>query len=339
MEKTLTNLLDSKQKTGTVTVKIMQKADNDLYIVADHSSYAILDLTKNPSYNNSIDLHKTYKFMKCTIEHDRIIPSSFKPIKCKTEIIIQVDNNKILEITQKLEKQSPRKAAPKVNLDHIKENTKNNTYISNLTVMVATVSRPIETQRGIYKIATVIDSSNNRADLNLYDKHIDQVDAGKIYTINKIKKITLQNGGESKMRLCANKFSIMIEVTDQKEIDAFDDVIIGDEKVNGKIEAIVDLSFYESCKIHLYKIDSDGNCPACTEKTVQIRNDFTGKMYITTGNDELEIQFFKRQMVQIIGETDDIEKISDALNDMVDKEFTLEYKKNNEEQNILIKIK
>ena len=44
-------------------------------------------------------------------------------------------------------------------------------------------------------------------------------------------------------------------------------------------------------------------------------------------------------MGSIVGETDDQEKIGDKLNDLVDKMVSIEYKKNNEEQNILVKIK
>ena len=340
MENSLTKLLESEQKTGTVIIKILKKGNtNDCYIVADQSSYAILDLTSKPYYSNYIELEKTYKIIKCIVEHDKLIPSNFKPIICKSQITVQANKKKLHEIAKKLEGPSTSKLIQKVNLQHLEENAKDNTYISNLSVIIATVSRPIETQRGTYKIATIIDENSNKANLNLYDKHADQVESGIVYSMHKIKKITIQTNGEGKMRLCANKFSVITQITDQNQIDSFENIMIGDAKVNGTLEAIIDLSFYESCKKHFFKVDEDGNCRACTGIAVQTKPDFTGKIYITSDTDDLEVQFFKRQMGSIVGETDDQEKIGDKLNDLVDKMVSIEYKKNNEEQNILVKIK
>ena len=339
MENSLTNLLDSKLNTGTITVKIAKKLDNEHYIIADQSSYALLDLTANPAYSSLIDLDKTYKLMKCNKNQDTIIPSSFKPIKSKKEITTNENTEKILQIEQKLKKTSGNKSMDKTDLKHIEENTKNNTYISNLKVIIASVSRPIDTNRGTYKIATIVDANNNKANLNLYDQHIHDIEVGQIYNMNKIKKISIETEGEQKMRLCANKFSILIEITEPAETDLFEEVILGDNKVNGTIEAIIDLKFYESCTKHLFKLDTEGNCPACADQVINTKQDFTGKLYITTDNDELEIQFFKRQMGHIIKETDDEEETTAKLDSMIDKTFSIQYKKTNEEQNILVKIK
>ena len=139
------------------------------------------------------------------------------------------------------------------------------------------------------------------------------------------------------MRLCANKFSVITQHTDQN--DVFENIMIGDAKITGTLEAVIDLSFYESCKKHLFKVDEDGNCRACTGIAAQTKADFTGKIYVTSETDEMEVQFFKRQMSSIIGETDDQDQIGDKLNDLVDKKVSIEFKKTDEEQNILVKIK
>ena len=320
-------------------MKIVKKIDNQHCIIADQSSFALLDLTAHPGHSNLIDAKSTYKFMKCTIDKDTVIPSSFKPIKCKLEIPAPENQAMIKQIEQKLSKASGIKPLDKTNLKDIEDNTKNNTYISNLKVIIASVSRPIETQRGTYKIATIADENNNKANLNLYDKHIDQIKVGQIYNMNKVKKITIETNGEKKMRLCANRFSLFMEVTDPKETDAFENIILGDKRVNGKIEAIMDLSFYESCAKHLFKLDTEGNCPACNEAVQNTKQDFTGKLYITADDDELEIQFFRRQMEHIIEETDGEQTTAEKLDLLIDQTYSIEYKINQEDQYLLVKIK
>ena len=80
MENSLNTLIESEQKTGTVTIKVLKKGNTDgYYIIADQSNYAILDLTTKPSYTQYIEIEKTYKLIKYRVEHDKIIPSNFKP--------------------------------------------------------------------------------------------------------------------------------------------------------------------------------------------------------------------------------------------------------------------
>ena len=187
MDNTLTVLLNSKQNSGTIIVKIIKKINNQFYIIADQTSYALLDLTAYPNYSSLLSPETSYKLIKVTKDKDTITPSNFQPIKSKQNI---KPSHKGTDKISKLEKQVPNinttKPKNKISLKDIEENTRDNTLVSNLTVMIMTVSRIIETKNGNYKIASIADEDSNKATLNLYDKHADQIELGKIYHLEKI---------------------------------------------------------------------------------------------------------------------------------------------------------
>ena len=339
MDNTLTVLLNSKQNSGTITVKIIKKINDQFYIIADKTSYALLDLTAYPSYSSLLIPEGSYKLIKVTKNKDTITPSNFQPIKSKQEIKpTQEGTDRI----SKLEKQVPNKSTKskdEVSLRDIEEKIKDNTFVANIKVMITTISRIIETKNGNYKIASIADKDGNKATLNLYDKHTDQIELGQIYHLAKVKKISITKEGQKEMRLCATKFSTMNKVEDENDTKDFEDVIIGDARIKATIDAIVDLSFYQACPKHLYKIDSEMNCPACNEQVEHPKLDFNAKFYVSTDDDNFQITFFKRQVDNIFNVNDNEDEIEKKLNLLVDQTFSIDYKENQDQQLVLMKIK
>ena len=340
MDNTLTVLLNSKQTSGTITVKIIKKINNQFYIIADKTSYALLDLTAYPNYSSLLIPEASYKLIKVTKDKETITPSNFQPIKSKQEIKpTQKGTDKISKLEKQVTNITSTKSENKISLKDIEEKTKDNTLVSNIKVMITTISRMIETKNGNYKIASIADEHSNKATLNLYDKHADQIELGKIYHLEKVKKITITKEGQKQMRLCANKFSTMQKLEDENDTKPFEDIIIGDARVKATIDAIVDLSFYQACPKHFYKIDPEKNCPACNEQVEHPKLDFNAKFYISTDDDNLQITFFKRQVNHIFDVNDTEDEIEEKLNLLVDKTFFIDYKENQDQQLILMKIK
>ena len=84
------------------------------------------------------------------------------------------------------------------------------------------MSRKIEGTNGAYKISTVTDSNNYRAELNLYEPHLDTLEVGKIVKLDKVKKIIIHE----KMRLCAVRLTMITKDEDAKTKDAFKEEFI-----------------------------------------------------------------------------------------------------------------
>ena len=135
MENSLSVLMSSDNKTGTITVKIIQNTNSEnLLIVADSSNYSLLNLESHPEYNKLLRLDKTYKLIKCTVENDQIIPSNFKPILTKKQIEASGSKKKLEKIMKMANTSHPQTKIS--HLEGIEKQATVNSYHSNLTVMV-----------------------------------------------------------------------------------------------------------------------------------------------------------------------------------------------------------
>ena len=198
--------------------------------------------------------------------------------------------------------------------------------------MAIKISRKIDGSNGPYKISTITDSDNYRAEMNLYEPHLEKLIVGKIYKLDKIKKIIIGN----KMRLCAVKFTTICEITDAKIEESFNDVKLGQHRATGTVEGIVDINFYQSCKTHLCKVDADRSCRYCEMEEIETIHNLTATMYLANDDDVLQIRFWKNQMKALSREVENT--ISEILDKMEGKKVTVEYDENSDGQNILIRI-
>ena len=332
MENSLATIMASENKTGTITVKLLQNTNSeDLFIVGDGSNYALLNLSSHPEYSKLVKVENAYKFIKCTVDNDQITPSSFKPIQSKAKIEITANKKKLEKIVKMANSLTPKTKTSQ--LEEIEKEAKVNSYHSNLTVMVTKVSRKIEGSNGAYKISTVTDSNNYRAELNLYEPHLDTLEVGKIIKMDKVKKIMINE----KMRLCAVRFTMITKDEDAKTKDAFKDVTIGQNKTLGIVEGIVDVSYYQSCKVHMCKIDMDNRCHHCNQEVQETQHNLTAIMYLTTADDTIQIRCWKSQM-KFLTDKDTEEEIAVKINQVEGTEMTVEYDENTDGQNILVRI-
>ena len=136
----------------------------------------------------------------------------------------------------------------------------NNSKINQITVKVISQSRVITTERGKYQICNLKDVNGDSTSINLYNKYINCLTPFKIYRLMNLKKGEVTKNDETKMRLHTTGFT-KIEDGNMEDSMNFQNVSNADGSITGEVIGFGEISMYESCKIHLKKIDEDKNCP------------------------------------------------------------------------------
>ena len=321
-----------------LSVTVVKKITNERYIVGDKTSLAVLELPKSGKemkIGSGIKLikpiHQNENSLKCnpnfspvkTLDYEKLTPTKaqLKEIEKKidiTEDTIKQENYITLEAIQKM---TP------------------GTVIPTVTFLVTRISRIISASSGQYQICGLKDVESQTMTINLYDKFINNLEVGKVFTATKIKKFNLKKDGEFQPRLATTKFSLLSEAL-PKKIKAFANVKFADNSLDGTIIGFSNINCYESCAKHWNKLDDDAMCPVCTSKPEDTKFDFKAELLVQIpGNDE-EIKtflIFKRAATMITNENteDDVET---KLAECSGQGCTVEYD-NSEDDDKLVIIK
>lgn len=339
-----TFLEDGKLKTSLVTVKLIKQISIDSYIIADKSMVAILDLHEAPTHAKYIQAGSWYKLIKCQKggQNSIKINKIFKPVKTQ----VKEDLGDISEEVGRVEQYIGDTASSKqyINFETIKS-LPNHTKIDKLSIKVITKSRVINTNKGNYQICNIKDAKGDTTSINLYSKHLNQLELFKIYTITNLRKGEVTKNEETNMRLHTTGFT-KIEDGNMEDSVNFQSVGNGDGSISGVVIGFGDITFYQSCKRHYSKLDDDLKCPKCNLelKSEETLEDFRSELYIEgkiedSPNDETEVKeitFFKKALDKSQDYTQD--DIENQLNGLTGKTAKIDYNTDDADRLIAVSI-
>ena len=335
----LQNFLKNKKLPGNILeLVVLKEIDKYSYVVGDSSGLTLLSVSSNPSHAKEIKIGATLKLLKPIVIDNKTLETNknFKPLKSKKDIILTPsveDLAKFETMTNDIKVDSKLKTFKSVKENHSQTN------ISSLTVMITNVSRIIETKTGSYQISGMMDVEGQKASINLYEKNIDKLEVGSIYTLTKIKKTIIRKDGKHEMRLATTKFTTISEAIEDNKLQ-FGNISLGESQMEGKILGFSEINIYNSCDKHWSKLDDEDICPKCEGPAMKIKVDFHTELYIqdSTSDEMKSFLIFKRQIIKMINETDEKDLIEKRLADLEGLDCTIEYDEpENEETSIIPK--
>ena len=156
-----------------------------------------------------IRIGATIRLLKPILLEDGRIEThkSFSPLKSQNPIEITPSSHDLANFEEMIgdSKNDDAKiddTTPK-NLTTFKtiQGLKNQANISKIPVLVASLSREIETKIGKYRIAQLVDIEGDSMDINLYDSKADKIEYGQTYHLTNLKLVMLNKDGKFEKRL------------------------------------------------------------------------------------------------------------------------------------------
>ena len=340
MSKTsLQNFLENGGKSGNIlTVTLIKKLSTERYIVGDNSSLAVLEYPKN---GKDLKIGSGIKLIKPVCIDDKTVKcnSNFSPLKT-------LEHDKVTPKQEQLQKFESK-------IENTKECTTENKYltfeeiekmttgkiIQNITFLVTRMSKIIPTTSGHYQICGLKDIEGKNMSINLYDKFMNTVEVGNVFTATKIKKFNLKKDGQFQTRLSTTKFTSISKALQRDKLE-FDNIGIADNSLDAIILGFSDINCYFSCAKHWNKIDDEGDCPVCNGKPEKIQFDFKAKLLVECNEDKEEIRpflMFKRAATMITNEETE-ELVENKLAEYCGSQCTVEYDDSDEELVILKRL-
>ena len=176
-----------------------------IYIVGDASGLAILDMTENQHHEKDLMIGSTVKLLKPETKDEQTIMTNkkFKPLQTKQTLKLKPSKEDLAKLTLIIEQKEPTEQKEQI-VEHttfasIRANT-SQSLIPQLTVMVTSVSRLIDTKMGIYQIAGIMDATGDKISMSLYDSSVGSLEFGNTYTITKVKKSVLKKESGPELR-------------------------------------------------------------------------------------------------------------------------------------------
>ena len=176
-----------------------------IYIVGDASGLAILDMTENQHHEKDLMIGSTVKLLKPETKDEQTIMTNkkFKPLQTKQTLKLKPSKEDLAKLTLIIEQKEPTEQNEQI-VEHttfasIRANT-SQSLIPQLTVMVTSVSRLIDTKMGIYQIAGIMDATGDKISMSLYDSSVGSLEFGNTYTITKVKKSVLKKESGPELR-------------------------------------------------------------------------------------------------------------------------------------------
>ena len=318
-------------------IQIIRRHETGYYIVGDSSSLALLSISESPQYEKDLAIDRTVKLIKPELIDNQTIQcnKTFKPMPSKKPLNITVSENDIskLKINTEIKAEKNEKL---LSFEAIL--TDKSQGIPSLTVLVTSISRTIETSRGNYQIAGIMDIESKKLNINLYDSNIGKIESGKIYRLTKLKKLTIKKNEETETRLSTTKFT-HISGASQKEQAQFESVKFADNQLQGTIIGHSEINSYNSCQKHWNKLDDEEICPKCERVPAKTNLDFIVDIYVQdpATEDIKSFRIFKRH-ITLISSEDGEEGITAKLDEMEGKECTIDFDDpTNEEDQIIPK--
>ena len=334
----LIDLINNGKVPGNILeIQIIKRHETGPYIIGDESGLALLCTTESPEYDKVLEVGKTLKLIKPELIEKNTIKcsKSFKPMPSKKKLNIEPTEDDISKLKINEKKIKQENSEKPLTFESILKN-KSQTIIPSLTVLVANVSRKIETKRGNYQIVSLIDIESKRLSLNLYDSHVGKVEGGKIYKLTKLKQTPIKKEGETETRLITTKFTNISDAS-EKEQEFFINVKLAANQWNGIILGVSEINHYKSCHEHWNKLNEDELCPKCDKIPSEVKLDFSGQLYIQDSDtDDIKpFLIFKRQMKMITDE-DDEDEINAKMGKLEGKECKIDFNDPTDDDEIII---
>ena len=281
-----------------------------------------------------IRIGATIRLLKPILLEDGRIEThkSFRPLKSQNTIEITPSSHDLANFEEMIgdSKNDDAKiddTTPTKNLTTFKtiQGLKNQANISKIPVLVASLSREIETKIGKYRIAQLVDIEGDSMDINLYDSKADKIEYGQTYHLTNLKLVMLNKDGKFEKRLVTTKVTKIMEL-DKSEKSLFENIILGNKQIHGTVIGLSELNSYRACDKHWNKLSEEDICPRCEGKPSEIRLDFNAELYIQDAdNDEMRsFHVFKRQVKMLIPELEDT-VLEKQLQDLEGHECIIDY--------------
>ena len=319
-------------------VKIHKKLSDTMYIAVDNTAHIAL------STNQDLQESLTYKLLKPKLNKSVLEANpKFKLLKTKVKLNAKVLNKtemKAYEEFIELENKRPSTTNHK-NLNNFSkfEALCNETKSEKLTLLIVSKSSDIDGKYGKYNIVTAKDCNGEKNSIAIYHDKQKVVCAQKVLTFTTLKKTTFKPSDAAFHRL-ATVWNTRIFEAKQDEVFVFQNILLGDEKVEGLILGYEDFVIYESCIKCSTKLLEDF-CKKCDKNVEeQKKNDFFVTLYAQEIKNEeniMDLFAFKRDINVGVNEAHEFEKIVDEL---TGKRFVIEFNKPEGEGKLkLVKMK
>ena len=332
---TIKQLMDGV-KVNWIQVTIIEQVTACKYIVADTTGIAAMEVPEE--FSKYIEVGKGVKLVKPGKHGEDFIACDkrFNPMKTKSMKLGKQDQKKINSLKELLA--STVKNHDDTTFKDI-QNAHDNTIINKVVVYVTTVSRPIESKYGCYRICNLRDASSDSMAINMYSPHVDKLEANEVYVIQKLKKITMKTDGTT--RLVTNKQS-QIQKGVQEERDKFKNVNIADKMVQGCCVMFTNMSSYNACSKHLTKVDQYLTCLGC-EKTLgkdEMITDFHCMLQIEDNEESTmkSILAFRRLLNVDVQDMNEQEIDEIIEKNMVGKILRIDYNTVREDDDVAVKV-
>jgi hypothetical protein len=200
-------------KGNFLLLNVVKKIASGKYIVGDSSGLGLMLLDnegKEIKMNSTIRLVKPLKVNETTLKCN----PKFSPIKTSEKVKISPTKKELKDIENQFEfsQEDSDDGKEYINFESIKEMTPSS-LIQNVTFLVTNVSRIIQTKSGQYQICGLKDIDSNKISINLYEKYINKLEVGNVFTTTKLKKFLIQKDGKYETRLQTTKFTTFHEAT------------------------------------------------------------------------------------------------------------------------------
>ena len=189
VKSSLQEFLETGKLNGNYLIlTVVNKIEDGKYIVGDKSSLGVLDLKNNGKEMKSgtgIKLIKPIHVDKYTLQ----CHPHFSPAKTLENEKINPEEEEIKRIESKVKQTADTKQDENnLTVEEIKKMSPS-TMIQKVNFLVISVSRIIQTKSGQYQICGLKDIDGIKICINLYDKYMNSLEVGKVFTAEKIKKL------------------------------------------------------------------------------------------------------------------------------------------------------
>lgn len=306
-------------------VKIHKKLSDTLYIVVDNTAHIALSTSQELQESLTYKLLKP-KLIKSVLEANPKLKMLKTKIKLKTKVLDKTEMKAYEESLSLEEKNTSTTKDKNINNFTKCEALSDESKTEMLTLLIVSKSKDIDGKYGKYNIVTAKDCNGEKNGITIYHDKQKVVHAQKVLTFTTLKKTSFKPSDTAYHRL-ATVWNTRIFEAKQHELSVFQDVLLGDEKVEGLILGYEDFVIYESCIKCSSKL-IDEFCKKC-EKNVEGKkqNDFFVTLYaqeVTNEENIMDLFAFKKDLNLDVNSAQEFERMVDEL---TGKRFVIEFNK------------
>ena len=324
-------------KGNFLLLNVVKKIASGKYIVGDSSGLGLMLLDnegKEIKMDSTIRLVKPLKVNETTLKCN----PKFSPIKTSEKVKISPTKKELKDIENQFEfsQEDSDDGKEYINFESIKKMPPSS-LIQNVTFLVTNVSRIIQTKSGQYQICGMKDIDSNKISINLYEKYINKLEVGNVFTTTKLKKFLIQKDGKYETRLQTTKFTTFHEAT-TKEKSSFKHVKVADNSLEGMILGFTNILCYYSCTKHWNKVNEDNMCQACGGIALNTQFDFKAELLVEGSDNKDDVKtfmMFKRAAKMITTEENE-ETVASKLAEYVGQQCIVEHDATGEDDHIVI---